>query len=176
VNFADALDRVDGVLAAGPWQSAVAGGVALAAYGNPRLTLDLDIVTEAAAQPSLIAALEGAGYETLYRSTGFSNHLHHDREWGRLDVIYVDDATAARLFAGLRDMPGPGGRWIRVPRPEHLIAMKVHAMKNAPERAFQDLADIAFLLALPGVDQHEVRAYFEKAGLQSRWEELERGR
>ena len=64
----------------------------------------------------------------------------------------------------------------RVPRPEHLIAMKVQAIKNAPERAFQDLADVSFLLALPGVDRREVRGYFEKAGLSARWEELERGR
>jgi len=31
---------------------AVIGGVALAAYGHPRLTLDLDVVTDAGAQVS----------------------------------------------------------------------------------------------------------------------------
>jgi hypothetical protein len=176
VNFAASIDRVEQILASGPWRSAVAGGVALAAYGNPRLTLDLDIITEALAQDSLVAALEAAGYETLYRSTGFSNHLHRDRQWGRLDFIYVDDRTAASLFADLRELPGPAGRLIRVPRPEHLIAMKVHAIKNDPERALQDLADIGFLLDVPSVDRLEVRAYFERAGLLSRWEPFERGR
>jgi hypothetical protein len=176
VNFAAALDRVEGILSEGRWRSAVAGGVALAAYGNPRLTLDLDVVTEAAAQLALVAALEAAGYSTLYRSSGFSNHLHADREWGRLDIIYVDAATADKLFAALREVPGPGGRTIRVPRPEHLIAMKVHAIGNAPDRALQDLADIAFLLALPGVDRAAVRGYFESAGLLSEWEDVNRGR
>ena len=29
-----------------------------------------------------------------------------------------------------------------IPRPEHLIAMKVHAIKNNPSRMFKDMADI----------------------------------
>jgi hypothetical protein len=174
VNFVAAIDRVEATLATGHWRSAVAGGLALAAYGNPRLTLDLDMVTEAPAQPALVPALEAIGYVTLYRSPGFSNHQHADREWGRLDVIYVNEATASRLFAASRTVPGPGGRPIRVPRPEHLIAMKVQAIKNAPERLWQDMADIGYLARLPGIDRDEVRGYFGKAGLASRWEELER--
>lgn len=175
MNFSAALDRVEGILATGPWHAAVVDGVALAAYGNPRVTLDLDIVTEAVGQPALVAGLEAAGYQTLYRSVGFSNHLHPDREWGRLDFIYVEPATAKRLFAGLRDLSGPGGRVIKVPRPEHLIAMKIQAIKNSPDRTLQDLADIGFLLGLPGVDRDEVRTYFEKAGLLERWREFDRG-
>lgn len=175
MNFAVALNRVEAALASGGWPSAVAGGVALAAYGNPRLTIDLDIVTDADAQPRLIADLEAAGYRTLYRSTGFSNHLHADPEWGRIDIIYVDAITSAKLFAATRVMNGPGGRAIRVPRPEHLIAMKVQAIANAPERTWQDLADIRHLLALPGVDLDEARGYFAKAGLLARWEDLRGG-
>ncbi len=175
MNFLAALDRVETVLSAGGWPSAVAGGVALAAYGNPRLTIDLDIVTESGAQPDLVTGLEAAGYRTLYRSPGFSNHLHPDAEWGRVDMIYVDAATSRQLFPATRLMRGPGGREIRVPRPEHLIAMKVQAIKNAPERTWQDLADIRLLLALPDVDADEARGYFSRAGLLDRWEELRRG-
>jgi hypothetical protein len=173
VNFVGALDRVDAVLAAGGWRSAVVGGVALAAYGHPRMTLDLDIVTESLAQDTLVSALELAGYATLYRSSGFSNHRHPDPEWGRLDFIYVNSYTADRLFAGVRTVSGPAGRPLRVPQPEHLIAMKVQAMKNAPERTWQDMADISYLLTLAGIDRHAVREYFVKAGLEERWDELE---
>jgi hypothetical protein len=174
VNFAGVLDRVEAALAAGGWRSAVAGGVALAAYGHPRMTLDLDIVTEAAAQDTLVSTLERAGYATLHRSSGFSNHQHLDREWGRVDFIYVQGETARQVFAGTREIAGPAGRAIRVPRPEHLIAMKVQAMKNAPERAWQDMADIGFLLTLPGTNRDEARDYFVKAGLEGRWDDLAR--
>lgn len=135
MNFGETLDRVGTVLAAGNWQWAVAGGVALSAYGNPRITFALDVVTEAAAQD-----------------------------------------TARQLFASLRSLPGPQGRSVSVPRAEHLIAMKVQAMKNAPDRAPQDLADIAYLLSLPGTDLAEARGYFVKADMSDRWEQLTHGR
>lgn len=140
------------------------------------MTLDLDIVTDSDAQDVLVASLESAGYATLYQSSGFSNHRHPDQEWGRVDFIYVSGDTADRLFAGVREMPGPSGRRIRVPRPEHLIAMKVQAMKNAPDRLWQEMVDIGYLLELPEMNRSEARDYFAKAGLLERWGELVRKR
>jgi hypothetical protein len=61
-----------------------------------------------------------------------------------------------------------------VPRPEHLVAMKVQAMRNDPSRALQDLADVLALLQLPGVDLDEARGYFERAGLREEWDEVRR--
>ena len=52
--------------------------------------------------------------------------------------------------------------------------MKVQAMKDAPERTWQDLVDIAYLFRLEGVNGDEVRGYFENAGLEERWHELTR--
>jgi hypothetical protein len=63
---------------------------------------------------------------------------------------------------------------VPVPKPEHLVAMKVLAMKNDPGRTFQDLADIRILLMLPGVDREEIRHYFEQHGLRERFDDLER--
>jgi len=176
VDFVGVLDRVDAFLTERGWCFAVAGGVALAVYGNPRLTLDLDVVTEAAAQDALVTWMEGAGYVTLYRSSGFSNHRHANVDRGRVDFIYVDEATAAKLFDGVKTVPGPAGRPVPVPRKEHLIAMKVQAMKNDPTRTLQEMADIGYLLNLAGTDHAEAREYFVKAGSLQRWEELSRGR
>lgn len=61
-----------------------------------------------------------------------------------------------------------------IPRPEHLIAMKVLAMKNDPERVFQELADIRNLMLLPDIDREMIREYFRKHGLEARYDELER--
>ncbi len=154
---------------------AVIGGVALAVYGYPRLTLDLDIVTDAGAQDPLVAMLESAGFATLHRSAGYSNHRHLDRSRGRVDVMYVRGETAEQLFASIRDLPGPGGQQIAVPKPEHLIAMKLQAIKDAPERTWQDLADIGYLLQIDGVNREEVGRYFERAGLMEKWREISAG-
>lgn len=161
-------------LAEGEFRVAVIGGVALGAYGSPRMTIDLDVVTEASAQETLIAFMESQGFVTLHRSSGYSNHRHPER--GRVDFMYVRDRTADRLFASTRELAGPGGRSIPVPKPEHLIAMKVQAMRDAPDRGWQDLVDIAFLLQVGGVDHDEVRGYFVRAGLAERWHEITRAR
>ena len=169
-----ALDDVEAFLTSGGFRLAVIGGVALAAYGHPRMTLDLDIVTDAAAQDTLVAFMESRGFVTLHRSSGYSNHRHEDRARGRVDFMYVRDHTAERVFGAVRQLPGPGGRMIPIPRPEHLIAMKVQAIKDAPERTWQDLADIGYLLRLEDVDREEVRGYFVRAGLEEKWHELNR--
>ena len=80
-------------------------------------------------------------YETPNRSEGYSDHLHPDRVRGRIDLVYIDPVTADAFFPAARLFPGPAGRRILVPKPEHLAAMKVVAMKNDPSRVFQDLAD-----------------------------------
>jgi nucleotidyltransferase AbiEii toxin of type IV toxin-antitoxin system len=172
VDFARELDVVDKFFARGGFRAAVIGGVALTAYGHPRMTLDLDMVTEAGAQETLVEFMESQGFETLHRSSGYSNHRHSDRNRGRVDFMYVGGHTTDKLFASAKTLPGPGGRSILVPKPEHLIAMKVQAMKDAPERTWEDLVDIAYLFRLDGVNRDEVRRYFETAGLIERWNEL----
>jgi hypothetical protein len=173
VDFVTELDAVRTHLEQGGFRVAVIGGVALTAYGHPRMTLDLDIVTDASAQNGLVAFMESRGFVTLHRSSGFSNHRHAERAQGRVDVMYVRDETADRLFASAKELPGPQGHPIVVPKPEHLIAMKVQAMKDAPERAWQDLVDVAYLLGVDGIDRNEARGYFVRAGLEERWRELD---
>ena len=94
------------------------------------------------------------------------------QELGRVDFVYVRGATRQRIFAAATEKEGPGGVPVLVPRPEHLAAMKVLAMKSDPQRRHQELADIARLLALPGVDRDEVRGYFERHELSEAWDEL----
>lgn len=176
MDFATVTELVTRFLDGAGRRWAVVGGVGLASYGLARTTLDLDFATELEAQSQLVAFLEGLGYETLHRSRGYSNHLHPEPEKGRVDFVYVEGATAEKLFAATRLVPGPGGREIRVASPEHLAAMKVQALRNDPERELQDLADLRFLLHLPEIDRAAVRQYFERHGLLDRYESLTRER
>ncbi len=153
---------------------AAVGAFGLYAYGLSRATLDLDIATESQAQPKLIAFLESLGYDTLHRSPGYSNHLHPHPDLGRVDFVYVSGETSRLLFSGGGTMLRLGGQIVPVPRPEHLAAMKVHAMKNDPSRTLQEMADIQFLLRLPEIDEGEVRVYFEQSGLLERFLEIKR--
>jgi hypothetical protein len=174
VDFAAALRLVVESLERQGVPVAVVGGLALHAYGVGRATIDLDVVTLLRAQSDLIALLESRGYETLHASAGYSNHVHPQRELGRIDVVYVDEATAGRLFAGAVRREILFGASALVPRAEHLIAMKVRAMANDPRRRLQDMADVQRLLELPEVDRAEARGYFERLGLEAWYDEIAR--
>lgn len=150
---------------------ALCGGLAMAAYGLGRTTFDVDLVMEAAAQDEMIAALEGRGFQTLHRSSGFSNHRHGDPRWGSVDLVWVRGATAATLFAGVRRLPGPGARLWPVVSPEHLAAMKLHALSQDPGR-WDDWGDLRYLLALEGVDRERIRREFIRRGWEQRYDEL----
>ena len=56
--------------------------------------------------------------------------------------------------------------------PEHLIALKVFAMKNDPDRVFREMADIKHILSLPGIDMEVIKKYFKKYGQLERYYEL----
>ncbi len=173
MDFERVLGIVESFFARQKFSYAVIGAFGLHAYGLTRATSDMDFVTQTEAQPTLIPFLVSEGYENLYVSAGYSNHLHPDPLLGRVDFVYVAGETGRRLFEGCREFPLQN-RMIRVPRPEHLAAMKVQAMKNDPSRSLQEMADILFLLGLPGIDEEEVRAYFERAGLKEKYDEIKR--
>ena len=149
---------------------ALIGAFGLHAYGLSRATQDLDFAVESAAQDKLIRFLESLGYQTLHRSPGYSSHQHDKVSLGRLDFVYVSGETSRQLFGKAGTTFQVGDIAIPVPRPEHLAAMKVHAIKNDPTRTLQDLADIQYIMGLPGIDEAEIRSYFEKNGLLNLYE------
>jgi hypothetical protein len=154
-------------------QWGVIGGLAMAAHGVPRTTLDVDIVVDGDTQDSLVEFLQSLGFTTLHRSTGYSNHLHEDPDLGRVDVVYVRSETSREIFDNIEVYQGPGGMEIPVPRPEHLAAMKAYSIKNDPKRTLRELADIHVLLDAPGVDRAEINSYFVRYGLEDLLDRLD---
>jgi hypothetical protein len=172
MNFASVLSDLVGFLAQNRLRFGLAGALALHAHGHSRATSDLDLVVEDRGKPLLLDHMKDLGYELLHVSDGFSNHLHADPRLGRVDFIYVEDRTADLLFARASPVRLFGDVEVLVPKAEHLAAMKVQAIKDDPSRTLQELADIRFLLQLPGVDREEVRGYFEKHGLGAQFADL----
>ncbi|MEQ8767723.1 MAG: hypothetical protein RL885_27725 [Planctomycetota bacterium] len=173
MNFRFVLTHIIEFARAQGYSIAVVGGFGLHAYGFSRVTYDLDFVTEVEIQASLVSFMESLGYETLYRSEGYSNHLHPQTEMGRVDFVYVRGESSRKIFARAKEKIIIDEVGAPVPRPEHLIAMKVQAMKIDPQRIQHELSDIRLLLSLEGVDRQEVRDYFVRAGMEGRFDELE---
>lgn len=150
---------------------AVIGGVAMQSYGSGRLTADLDFVVERSAQSEILAYAESIGYETLHASEGYSNHVHPDLQFGRLDFVYVTEATAQKLFASAKQLDVLGSL-LPIPSPEVLIAMKLQAMRNDASRLWSDLADIELLMRCEGIDVSEVERQFRRFGFETYYDEL----
>lgn len=153
---------------------AVAGGLAIHAWGRSRTTQDIDFAVDGIAQDLVIRFAEAIGYTTLHSSDGYSNHEHPDEAFGRVDLLYLYGATADRVFSEAARLLIAGEAKAPVPKPEHLIAMKVHAIKNTPRRVSIDVPDIEYLLTLPGIDRSAVRDYFERAGLLRIYDVIEK--
>ena len=165
MNFEAVLNELTAFFERQGCRFAIVGAFGLHAYGLSRATGDLDFIVDFACQDDLISFLEGLGYQTIYKSSGYSNHVHSLFEMGRLDFIYVEGNTADLLFSEIEYKFSIGNRKMPVPRPEHLIALKVLAIKNNPRRTFREMADIQFLMELPGIDENLVKKYFEKRNL-----------
>jgi hypothetical protein len=143
----------------------LAGGLALVAWGSTRTTADTDLLVDDESRQALLERLRRAGFEVLQDADGFTNLLHTDREIGRLDLIWVEGETSRRVFAAAVERIGPDAAALLVTAPEHLVAMKVKAIREQPTRVFRDAEDLRILLSLPDLDQNAVRATFERAGL-----------
>jgi hypothetical protein len=173
VDFVGVAQRIQRKLTELEAPVAVVGALALPVYGYARATADLDLLTIDSVQSELVSFLEAQGYETVHVSSGYSNHVHREPLRGRVDVIYVDAQTAAKLFAGARQHEVLKGLVMLVPKPEHLIAMKARAIANDPRRRFQDLADVQALLRCAEVERAEARRYFAMLGLEHLYEQIE---
>lgn len=174
MDLSNTLVEIASFLEENDFRYALIGGLALAAYGHQRATLDIDFVVAIDDQNNIVEFMESLGYETLHCSRGYSNHRHADPQLGNVDFVYVGEDTALKLFSSVSYINGPGEATIPIPKPEHLIAMKVLAMKNDPDRVFQEMADIRVLMLRPGVDLDVVRGYFEQHALEERFDELRR--
>lgn len=137
----------------------VIGGQAVRALGYARQTSDWDFMIAVANSAAVKRFIETQGYKEVFRSTSFIKFQPEDKARGDLDVMTVNAQTFAKMSAGSLAVR-IDGLTVRVPAVGHLIALKLHAIKNNPFRELQDLTDVVELLrAHPdSVSDDELRA------------------
>ncbi|MCU1347957.1 MAG: hypothetical protein JWO56_987, partial [Acidobacteria bacterium] len=155
---------------------AVVGGLAMQAWGHSRFTKDVDIAVARSNRQRVLEIAASLGYEAFFVSAGFSNHDHTDPAFGRLDFMYLDDATASRLFDASERKPIVGDVDAPVASPEHLAMMKGLAMRENGTRVLYEGEDVRHLLSLPGIDRAAVRDYFVKIGMLDLFDVIEKAR
>ena len=141
----------------------VIGGHAVNVYHVHRATQDVDCMVVADDKPTVRALLVGRGFIEQPQEAGFSRFRHESMAFPVVDVMQVNDGTWSKMWGSRRESE-LFGLPVNVPALPHLIALKLHAINQNPQRLLKDGNDIAQLLeANPGVVQaDELQALCER--------------
>lgn len=121
------------------------GGTAVQIYGFGRNTKDFDCLVAVESDPALAAELAAAGFEEFRRNELVVRYRHRNNPLWVLDTLLASAATFEKMWAARREKPFAGFT-LHLAAPLHIAAMKLHAMKNNPERELHDLLDVLDLL------------------------------
>lgn len=131
------------------------GGNALLAYGSPRVTFDCDCAVVAEDEKMVATALAPLGYLFKERFDTFARYAHLGGQRPVVDVMLLNASTFQKLWAASREVTISGVS-LRAPKPMHLVALKMFALKNNPSRIGKDWEDIQFLLGNSDWEKEEL--------------------
>ena len=130
----------------------VIGGHAVNSYGTPRSTLDVDFLVYKDDRQTWTNLLLNEGFKVMHDGGNFVQFSPpYGTNWN-LDIMLVNHETFTKLHSAARQVVMLGITTL-VPSAEHLIGLKLHALKFGPERRRgQDLADVIMLIRNAGID------------------------
>src|SRR5437588_13118675 len=128
----------------------IVGWHALVAHGVVRQTIDIDCLIIAEDEGAFAAGLKEGGYVSMARTENFARYAGKSSDMPEIDILFVDRSTFKKLQEAAIPLHRAKHEFL-VPGLAQLIALKLHAIRNQPQREARDLHDIAELLRLnPG--------------------------
>ena len=128
------------------------GGFAVNAYKVTRFTLDVDFLMAEEDREKAASILEQAGFRERTHHQNFSGWGENPRYPTKVDLLFTDRQTLQAVWDQGKAVKIAGCE-LKVPSLEHLIAMKLHAIKQQPERReWKDWMDIIQLIKIHQVD------------------------
>ncbi len=125
---------------------AVIGGFALHAAGFPRATQDIDFIVHVDDVPTVKTILAGFGYDIVHESQDVINFWGKLKELGGIDFIIAHRRYALAMLDRAKIYEMLPGYQVKVVVPEDIIALKLQAIANDPNRTLQDMADVQWLI------------------------------
>ena len=153
----------------------VIGGHAVVLHGHLRNTFDLDLLIADSTLATARSALTDLGYRTYFETDAFVQ-LQAPENFPPLDLMIVDDQTFDRI-AATANQKMLDGQQIRIPDALRLIALKLHATRDATRRNTEtDWQDIVSLLPVTkrDLEDPELRSIIAQYGGPSALAEIKR--
>lgn len=146
------LDELARLAATGRLDFLVCGGHAVNAYQVMRKTGDLDLVVRERDVTRWRTHLVALGYTVFHEDGAFVQLSPPTATGWPVDLLVVDDETLDTMKGSARSVTF-GSTPCLVPSLQHLIAMKLHALRCSGEaRTLKDAVDVVELAAAHGID------------------------
>lgn len=146
MDFEAVAKHVLGKFSAQKVRYAIIGGFALHAAGFLRATRDIDFLVHSEDVPVAKGILNGFGYDIAHESQDVVNFWGKLKELGGIDFIIAHRRYALAMLDRAQNHEILSGHHVKVVIPEDIIALKLQAVVNDPNRLFQDMADIQWLI------------------------------
>ncbi len=151
MSFLPIFDIVSGEFKQKGVSCVVVGGFAVNYYGAVRQTEDIDFLISEKDADTVSAILESAGYQKE-NSSPIALHFCNLAVSMRVDFLLVDQNSFDGIFAEAQ-LFTRGDISFYVASLEHVIALKLHAIRNNPDvREYTDLPDIINLIKVNHLD------------------------
>lgn len=146
MNDTSSLSAISAVLEKGNVPHILIGGFAVNAYEVSRFTGDVDFLIDEVDYPKAVEVLKEIGYKEEVNGRAFARFSHPSPNYMPLDFLFVDQKTFREMKAQGKQVKMSGQGFV-APSLSHLIALKLHAIKNNPQsRELKDLSDIVDLI------------------------------
>jgi hypothetical protein len=162
----DLQDYVGIARQAPPFRFLVIGGYAVAAHGHTRATFDVDF---------LASKQDRYKFQLVSETSAFAQFSPPDQSTG-LDLMFVSEASFDQFWAASEQREF-GSETAPVPSLDHLLALKLHVLKQGlTHRTFKDAEDVEMLARRNelNLDEKRYEQLFLKYGTREIYETIKR--
>jgi hypothetical protein len=146
MDFSTTLPALGAAFDATGIRYALIGGLAMAARGVQRTTLDADFILFLEDLDAADDILLRHGFRRSFRSENVTHYAAAGPEPARVDLLHAFRGPSLGMLARAERLPCAGGFELPVVHSEDLIGLKLQALVNDPSREPQDWADMVALV------------------------------
>ena len=152
------------------------GGLAVIEHGFARVTTDIDLLVRMRDRQLWKKLLEGLGYQIINEQDAFQQYERSGMVSWPIDLMFVNEATYDGMSTNARQVEVMGA-FLRMVSLSHLLALKLHVLKQGRmSRFLDDFTDVIELVKSNSLDlkSSEMRDLFLKYGNADLYEKVQR--
>ena len=156
----------------------IIGGFALSLYGVNKNSNDLHFFAEREDAGKIDQVMHEAGYSCFNANLNVAQYISPLKEFGEIDFIFSRTDIGKNMLNRVNHFEIFEEKIkINVLKPEDLIGLKLHALKNDPDRKTKDLIDIILLLKINknSIDFNIIKDYCNILQLNDIYETIIKG-